>query len=105
MRRRMGRLSLRFAFRFLQAVLPRFFKILFLILETMGVALFCFLKGIPETTDEVARQWVNELLKQNFPTAWAGRLHTFCKLLAYLIALIGWISLSYVTVFIMTHIF
>lgn len=102
-RSRMGRI-INAIFKGLMLVLPYMLRILWIVVEFMGAAFISLLVGIPETSDRLATLWTEELINDGFPPNRRGSAYVAFRILSVLVIFVGWICLSFVTVFIIVQI-
>lgn len=98
-RSRMGRL-INIIFRGFVAILPHLLRMIWIVVEAMGAAFICLLVGIPETTDRLATMWTDQMIKDGLSEKHRRSAYVFFRAFSVLTVLVGWVCLSYVTVFV-----
>src|SRR5574341_200420 len=87
-------------YRAMRVVLPWVGRIiLFMVSFILSSGLSCW-GGVPQTTDRIANEWLDRAVAAGFPTVWDRRLYFTFRILAFAMIIVGWVILSYMTVWI-----
>lgn len=78
--------------------LPWIGRIILFMVGLIITSALSFWSGIPQTTDRIANEWLDRAVANGFPTIWDRRLYFTFRILAFAMILLGWVILSYITV-------
>jgi hypothetical protein len=67
--------------------------------------LWSFWRGVPQTVSDIANDWLTRAAIAGFPTVWDRRLYQVLWVIALLTIILGWVLLSYITVWVTQQIF
>lgn len=98
-------MQLYFATRFLQMVIPWVFRSIGFTLNLMWTALSSLWVGVPQALNRIADEWIGRAIASGFPTIWDKKLYYTIKVMAFITIVVGWILLSFFTVWIVKWIF
>lgn len=103
----MGRVMMQayFAIRFLQIALPWIVRPFRTALMWLLVSMSAFWVGVPQATDQMADEGMRRATEAGVPTIWSRELYFAIRVVAFLAILVGWIILSFVTVWIVKWLF
>ncbi|MBE0649911.1 MAG: hypothetical protein IH595_03620 [Bacteroidales bacterium] len=71
----------------------------------MGTAIASLWVGVPQATNRIANEWIERAVAAGFPTIWDEKLYYTIRIVAFLTIVVGWVLLSFVTVWIVKWIF
>jgi hypothetical protein len=86
-------------------VTPWLWRLVLAILMWLGTAFAAFWGNVPNATASIATDWRDRAVVAGFPTEWDSRLFFLFWVIAFGMIVIGWIVLSYITVFVVQWIF
>lgn len=69
------------------------------------VTVASFWVGIPNAVNQIADDWLDRAVRAGFPTLWDTRLRRIFLVVGYGTIVLGWIFLSFTTVFIVRLVF
>lgn len=93
---------IRDAFNWFLPWIARFFVAM---LSFMLTLLISFWGGVPARVDQMANEWLDRAYLGGFPTQWDRRLYWTFYCLAFVMLIVGWVILSFITVWIVQLIF
>lgn len=91
--------------RTLRFFLPWVGRIVLFMVSFILTSVFSFWSGVPTVVERIANEWLDRAVAAGFPTQWDRRLFFTFKYLAFSMILLGWVILSYITVWIVNLIF
>lgn len=74
-----------------------------ILLSLTAVASFWI--GIPNAAGQIADNWLDRAVRAGWPTLWDRQLRRVFLVVAFMTIVLGWIVLSFITVFIVKRIF
>ena len=98
-------MQLYFALRFLQIVTPWVVRPIMSVINLMLMVLSSIWVGIPQAVDRIANETVRRATDAGVPTIWNRQLFYAVKVVAFLTIVLGWIFISFVTVWILRLVF
>lgn len=84
---------------FLRWSLPYVWQVIGFGLGLVVSAFFTFWSGVPYNVDLMAREWRDRALMTNIPNQWDKELLFLLKIVGWVSVIVGWVILSYITVF------
>lgn len=94
-----------FTLRLLQLVVPWVMRSVGFTAMMMWTALSSFWVGVPQATHRIADEWAKKAFDAGIPTNLDRRLYYAIRVAAFLTIVLGWILLSFFTVWIVKRIF
>ena len=85
--------------------LPWVGRILLFMASFILTSVISFWSGVPAMVERIANEWLDRAVQAGFPTKWDRRLYFTFYYLAFLMVVCGWVTLSYMTVWIVGLIF
>jgi hypothetical protein len=85
--------------------LPWIGRLIMFMLNLIGVMVASFWGGVPKAVSAIADNWLDRAVMGGFPTQWDRNLYYVFWALAFGMILLGWIVLSYVTVWLVRLLF
>lgn len=99
-------MRLYFAIRLFQIVVPAIRKAMVGAFKFLLTPMLTLWVGVPQGTDAIAREWVEKARQAGLPTyPWDRRLYYAIRVIAFFTILLGWVFMSFVTVWIVRLIF
>lgn len=92
-------------YRALRFFLPWVGRILMFMVSFILTSVISFWSGVPTMVDRIANDWLDRAVHAGFPTIWDRRLYYTFYCLAFLMVIVGWVTLSYITIWIVNLIF
>jgi hypothetical protein len=89
----------------LRFFLPWIGRIIIFMVSFILTSVVSFWGGVPATANSIANEWLDRAVAAGFPTQWDGRLYFTFYYLALLMVVVGWVVLSFITVWIVNLIF
>lgn len=89
----------------LRFFLPWVGRIIMFMVGFILTSVISFWGGVPVMVDRIANEWLDRAVVAGFPTQWDRNLFFTFKILAFAMILLGWIMLSFLTVWILDLIF
>ena len=91
--------------RLIAFILPWLFKIIWAAIMFMATTIAALWSGIPGSVEAIADEWLKDYSVAGYPSRYDVYLHIAADALALIVIFIGWVLLSYLTVFIIWWIF
>lgn len=91
--------------RALRFFLPWVGRILLFMVSFILTSVFSFWGGVPAIVERIANEWLDRAVATGFPTQWDRQLFFTFRFLAFGMILLGWVTLSFFTVWIVNLIF
>jgi hypothetical protein len=85
--------------------LPWVGRIITFMISFVLTSVISFWSGVPAIVERIANEWLDRAVAAGFPTQWDRQLFFTFRFLAFAMILVGWISLSFITVWIVNLIF
>lgn len=85
--------------------LPWVGRILLFMASFILTSVISFWGGVPEMVTRIANEWVGRAVFAGFPTQWDRELYYTFYTAAFFMIVCGWVTLSYLTVWIVNLIF
>ncbi len=85
-------------------VLPFLWELVKAALRSLAIALVAMWNGIWLTVQRLAEEWTYRAVGAGLPPQQARVLEIFFRIIALLVTLVGWVLLSYLTVWLVNHI-
>jgi len=96
---------IRFIFRGIVFVLPWLFRAAWSAILLMATTLAAIWSGIPGSVEAIASEWLEDATLAGFPTQYDRWLFVAAETVALIVIFMGWVLLSYLTVFIIWWVF
>lgn len=74
-------------------------------ISLMATWVVSFWGGVPRAVGRISDDWLDRAIHAGFPTIWDRNLYQVLWVLAFATIVIGWVVLSYITVFVFQRIF
>ena len=71
----------------------------------IATSVLTFWSGVPRRVDQIANEWLDRAVLAGFPTEWDSHLYHVLWALGLLMVIVGWVILSFITVWIVHLIF
>lgn len=71
----------------------------------IATSVVTFWGGVPAMVTRIANEWLDRAVSAGFPTQWDRRLYFTFYVLAFGMIVCGWVTLSYITVWLVNLIF
>ena len=84
---------------------PWILRITLFMVSFIVVSIISFWSNVPQTVSGIANEWLDRATLAGFPTRWDSRLYRVYYVLAFGMIVLGWIVLSYLTIWIVGLIF
>jgi len=94
-----------FTLRLLQMIIPWVLRSIGFTLKLMLTAISSLWVGVPQATHRIADEWIDRAVAAGFPTIWDRKLYYTIRIVAFITIVVGWVLLSFVTVWIVKLIF
>ncbi len=91
--------------RALRFFLPWVGKIIMFMVSFILTSVISFWSGVPTMVERIANEWLDRAVASGFPTQWDRRLYYTFYWLAFLMVVVGWVILSFITVWAVNLIF
>ncbi len=98
-------MRLYFLIRLLQIVVPWVIKPIGGTINLMLGTIASLWVGVPQATHRIADEWIQRAVAAGFPTIWDSKLYYTIRIVAFITIVVGWVLLSFVTVWIVKWIF
>ena len=85
-------------YRALRVVLPWIGRVILFMASFILMSVFAFWTGVPQTTERIANEWLDRAVAAGFPTVWDRRMYFTFRVVAFAMIVLGWVILSYITV-------
>lgn len=85
--------------------LPWVGRIIMFMASFIFTSVISFWSGAPTMVERIANEWLDRAVSSGFPTQWDQRLYFTFYYLAFLMIICGWVTLSFITVWIVGLIF
>lgn len=79
---------------------PWIARVFMFILGLIATSVISFWGNVPSTVRNIADEWLDRAVKSGFPTQWDRHLYYVLSVLAYAMVVLGWVILSFLTVWI-----
>jgi len=96
---------IQFIFRGIIFILPWLFRVVWSAILLMATTLAAIWSGIPRSVEAIANEWVANATLAGFPTQYDRWLLVAAEAVALIVIFMGWVLLSYLTVFIIWWVF
>ena len=80
--------------------LPWIARLIAFMVSFILTSVFTFWRNTPQTVERIANEWLDRAVDNGFPTRWARQLYFVFYYLAWAMIILGWITLSFITVMI-----
>ena len=85
--------------------LPWVGRIIIFMVSFILTSVFGFWSCVPSIVERIANDWLDRAVVAGFPTQWDRQLFFSFRFLAFVMILLGWVILSFITVWIVNLIF
>lgn len=89
----------------LRFFLPWIGRIIMFMVGFILTSVISFWSGVPLIIERIANEWLDRAVLAGFPTRWDRHLFFTFRFLAFAMILLGWVMLSFITVWIVNLIF
>ena len=83
--------------RALRFFLPWIARLIAFMVSFILTSVFTFWRNTPQTVERIANEWLDRATANGFPTQWDRRLYFVFYYLAWAMIVLGWITLSFLT--------
>ena len=91
-------------FRGIWQVVPWLLRFIYLAFWSYIMTVSSLWEGVPKTTDVLARRWEETAIEAGVDSVYAHKFYWLCRIAAVIVIVAVWISLSFVTVFLVMQI-
>jgi len=89
----------------LRFFLPWIGRIIIFMVSFILTSVISFWSGVPIIIERIANEWLDRADAARFPSEWDRQLFFTFKFLAFVMIVLGWVILSFITVWIVNLIF
>lgn|GEM_PF-6913285 len=91
--------------RLVRFFLPWIGRIIMFMAGFILTSVISFWGGVPAIIERIANEWLDRAVAAGFPTQWDRHLFFTFRFLAFTMILLGWITLSFITVWLVNLLF